>query len=107
MTHGDDDGLRCPPQIAPHQVVIVPMLRDDEGDAAVLDYCRTLAAELRGQNAFDEPCACCLIPKRSRRHIYIWDHSQHVILLIFFFCGFNGFQADMRHVITLECGDYA
>jgi prolyl-tRNA synthetase len=26
MTHGDDDGLRCPPQIAPWQIVIVPML---------------------------------------------------------------------------------
>src|SRR3546814_20172752 len=30
MTHGDDDGLRCPPRIAPHQIVIVPMLRDNE-----------------------------------------------------------------------------
>ena len=33
MTHGDDDGLRCPPQIAPHQIVIIPMLRDNEEDA--------------------------------------------------------------------------
>src|SRR3546814_4591201 len=32
MTHGDDDGLRCPPRIAPHQIVIVPMLRDNEED---------------------------------------------------------------------------
>src|SRR3546814_20998510 len=28
MTHGDDDGLRVPPRIAPWPVVIVPMLRD-------------------------------------------------------------------------------
>ena len=28
MVHGDDDGLRVPPRIAPWQVVIVPMLRD-------------------------------------------------------------------------------
>jgi prolyl-tRNA synthetase len=35
MVHGDDDGLRCPPQIAPHQIVIVPMLRDNDEDAAV------------------------------------------------------------------------
>jgi prolyl-tRNA synthetase len=55
MTHGDDDGLRCPPQIAPQQVVIVPMLRDDDGDAAILEYCRSLATELRGQVAFGEP----------------------------------------------------
>jgi prolyl-tRNA synthetase len=55
MTHGDDDGLRCPPQIAPHQVVIVPMLRDNDEDAAVLDYCKGLAGDLRQQMAFDEP----------------------------------------------------
>ncbi len=55
MTHGDDDGLRCPPQIAPHQVVIVPMLRDNDEDEAILDYCRSLASELRGLSAFDEP----------------------------------------------------
>ena len=27
MNHGDDDGLRLPPAIAPRQIVIVPMLR--------------------------------------------------------------------------------
>ncbi len=46
MTHGDDDGLRLPPAIAPRQVVIVPMLRDKPEDAAVLDYCEELRAEL-------------------------------------------------------------
>lgn len=54
MTHGDDDGLRCPPQVAPHQVVIVPMLRDNDEDEGVLDYCRSLATELRGLSAFSE-----------------------------------------------------
>src|SRR3546814_6785968 len=32
MTHGDDDGLRVPPIIAPQQIVIVPMLRDQPED---------------------------------------------------------------------------
>jgi prolyl-tRNA synthetase len=54
MTHGDDDGLRCPPQIAPHQIVIIPMLRDNEEDEAVLDYCRSLLGELRALTAFGE-----------------------------------------------------
>ena len=55
MVHGDDDGLRCPPRIAPWQVVIVPMLRDDEGDDAILSYCNDLQAELAGQSALGEP----------------------------------------------------
>src|SRR5579871_6320274 len=36
MTHGDDDGLRLPPAIAPRQIVVVPMLRDKPEDAEVL-----------------------------------------------------------------------
>jgi prolyl-tRNA synthetase len=55
MTHGDDDGLRCPPQIAPHQIVIIPMLRDNEEDDAILDYCRSLLGELCAVSAFGEP----------------------------------------------------
>ena len=55
MTHGDDDGLRCPPRIAPHQIVIVPMLRDNEEDAAILDYCAALQADLKALDAFREP----------------------------------------------------
>jgi prolyl-tRNA synthetase len=55
MVHGDDDGLRCPPQIAPHQVIIVPMLRDTDEDAAVLAYCEDLAKNLAAVDAFREP----------------------------------------------------
>jgi prolyl-tRNA synthetase len=46
MTHGDDDGLRLPPAIAPRQIVIVPMLRDKPEDAEVLAYAKALADEL-------------------------------------------------------------
>ena len=73
MTHGDDDGLRCPPQIAPQQVVIVPMLRDDEGDAAVLDYCRALAGELRAQSAFGEPLRVLLDTKAIKASNKRWN----------------------------------
>ncbi len=51
MTHGDDDGLRVPPALAPHQIVILPRLRGEEGDAKVLDYCRQLRSELVVQSA--------------------------------------------------------
>jgi prolyl-tRNA synthetase len=34
MTHGDDDGLVLPPAIAPRQVVIIPILPDQNGYAA-------------------------------------------------------------------------
>ncbi len=42
MGHGDDRGLRLPPNLAPIQVVVMAV-RDD---AEVVERCRTLAAEL-------------------------------------------------------------
>jgi prolyl-tRNA synthetase len=54
MTHGDDDGLRTPPQVAPQQIVILPMLRDDDGDEALLAYCEELRRALVTQSVFDE-----------------------------------------------------
>ncbi|MDE2437161.1 MAG: proline--tRNA ligase [Sphingomonadales bacterium] len=55
MTHGDDNGLRVPPAIAPHQIVIVPMLRDVPEDGEIIDYCKALQRELAAQRALGEP----------------------------------------------------
>src|SRR6476660_4796849 len=46
MAHGDDRGLRLPPRVAPQQVVIVPIFREDER-ADVLEAAGALADELR------------------------------------------------------------
>ena len=54
MTHGDDDGLRVPPAIAPHQIVILPMLRDNDEDAPLLAYCEELRKALAKQSALGE-----------------------------------------------------
>ncbi len=48
MTHADDDGLVLPPRLAPAHAVILPVIHKEETRAGVLEYCRKLAAELRG-----------------------------------------------------------
>jgi len=50
MTHGDDDGLRLPPIIAPHQVVILPIIRDEAARAPVMAACEKLMADLNAQS---------------------------------------------------------
>ncbi|WP_340264936.1 proline--tRNA ligase [Sphingobium mellinum] len=66
MVHGDDDGLRVPPRLAPHQIVVVPMLRDSEEDAAILAYCGELVSELNNLDAFREPVRA-LLDKRPAK----------------------------------------
>jgi prolyl-tRNA synthetase len=72
MTHGDDDGLRCPPQIAPQQVVIVPMLRDVPEDAAIVDYCSALQSEISKLSAFGEPVRVLFDRKATKAAAKRW-----------------------------------
>ena len=72
MTHGDDDGLRVPPQVAPWQIVIVPMLRDQPEDAALIDYCKSLQAELAKVSALGEPVRALLDLKAAKAATKRW-----------------------------------
>jgi prolyl-tRNA synthetase len=44
MTHGDDKGLVLPPRLAPHQVVIVPIGRKEQGERTAAEARRLGAA---------------------------------------------------------------
>jgi prolyl-tRNA synthetase len=45
MAHGDDDGLRLPPSIAPIQTVVVPIYQE-KNEEEVIDYAEKVAEEL-------------------------------------------------------------
>ena len=49
MTHSDDNGLVLPPKLAPDQVVIVPIYRNDEQFEAVSDLANNLMKDLRAK----------------------------------------------------------
>jgi len=55
MTHSDDDGLVLPPKLAPKQVVILPIYRNDDERARVLPYCESLRADLLAQQFAGSP----------------------------------------------------
>jgi prolyl-tRNA synthetase len=47
MTHSDDNGLVLPPNLAPIQVVIVPIYKSDEEFAAVSEAAHTLVSQFK------------------------------------------------------------
>ncbi len=73
MTHGDDDGLRLPPRIAPQQVVILPMLRDKPEDDQLIEYCEGLRATIAGQHVLDEPVRVLLDTRPGKAAAKRWD----------------------------------
>lgn len=47
MTHSDDNGLVLPPNLAPYQVVIIPIYRNEEQLQAVSEKVKEITAKLR------------------------------------------------------------
>lgn len=47
MAHGDDNGLRLPPNVAPIQIVIVPIAKDESAREKVLNYCEDIKNTLK------------------------------------------------------------
>ena len=61
MTHGDDNGVRIPPLLAPMEIAIVPIYRSDEERAKVLEAADRIVGGLREWERRD--------PGRLRVHI--------------------------------------
>ncbi|MDQ2893195.1 MAG: proline--tRNA ligase [Pseudomonadota bacterium] len=72
MVHGDDDGLRVPPRIAPWQVVIVPMLRDAPEDEALIAYAKDIQSNLSKLSALGEPLRALLDLKPAKAATKRW-----------------------------------
>ncbi len=76
MTHGDDDGLRVPPRIAPQQIVILPMLRDKPEDGPIIAYCEELRAAIASQSALGEPVRVLLDKSAGKAATKRWDYVR-------------------------------
>jgi len=55
MSHADDDGMVCPPRLAPMHVAILPITRKPEDRQRVIEWCNALAADLRAQQFAGTP----------------------------------------------------
>jgi prolyl-tRNA synthetase len=73
MTHGDDDGIVLPPRVAPAHVVILPIVRDDDTQGAVLDYVQSVAAQLRASSYDGRPVIVEIDNRDGRGGQKKWD----------------------------------
>ena len=82
MTHGDDDGLRLPPRVAPKQVVIIPILRGQDEDSEVQEYCQSLRQSLQEQIYRDEKVRVLFDSKDIRSIDKKWQWIKKGVPLI-------------------------
>ncbi|KQM17446.1 proline--tRNA ligase [Novosphingobium sp. Leaf2] len=99
MVHGDDDGLRVPPAVAPHQIVILPMLRETAEDDALLAYCEDLREALAAQSALGEPVRVLLDKRPGKATQKRWAWVKKGVPLIL---EIGGRDADNGQVSVLR-----
>lgn len=73
MSHSDDDGLVLPPRIAPEQVILLPVAMKEGDLDFILDYCRSLADDLKQLSAFAEPIRVVIDKTERRAGDKFWD----------------------------------
>jgi prolyl-tRNA synthetase len=76
MTHSDDDGLVLPPKLAPKHVVILPVIRGDETQQVVTEYCEALRDEIRGLTFAGRRIECWIDDRDLRGGEKKWQHVK-------------------------------
>ena len=76
MSHGDDDGLVLPPRLAPKQIVILPIYKNDEERSKVLEYCDSLKSELTNQRYNDQRLRVSLDDRDIAGGQKKWQHIK-------------------------------
>ncbi|MCX6123163.1 MAG: proline--tRNA ligase [Proteobacteria bacterium] len=76
MTHSDDDGLICPPRLAPKHVVLIPIYRNDEEKVQILEYCHKVKKELEGQLYMGDKIRVELDARDIRGGEKTWQHIK-------------------------------
>lgn len=73
MAHSDDDGLVLPPRLAATQVVLLPIVHDEESRSMIMEYAENLARELRSQQFDDRPVAVEVDDRDMRGGNKVWE----------------------------------
>ena len=73
MAHSDDDGLVCPPRVAPKQIVIIPITPKTETRDAIIAHCRELAASLCAQNFAGLPIRAFVDDRDLNNGVKKWE----------------------------------
>jgi prolyl-tRNA synthetase len=76
MTHSDDDGFVLPPRLAPTQIVILPIYRDESQRAEVLEYANSLRKQLCAQQYAGAPIRVEIDDRDVRGGEKKWHHVK-------------------------------
>jgi prolyl-tRNA synthetase len=76
MTHADDEGMVVPPKIAPYQVVIVPIIKDQSKSDMVMAYIKELTTALSKQTYDGEKIRIKVDTRKKESVDKMWEWTR-------------------------------
>ncbi len=76
MAHSDDDGVRLPPRLAPHHIVILPIYKNDEQRKVVMDFANSLAKDLNSKPYHEGKIRAHIDDRDIRGGEKSWQHIK-------------------------------
>ena len=76
MTHADDEGMVVPPVVAPHQIVIVPLLKDKSKIDEVMNYAKKLKTALSSASFRGEKVRVKLDDRQKESVDKMWEWTR-------------------------------
>lgn len=81
MSHSDDEGLVLPPRIAPDQVHIIPIIKQERDSEPILKFCNELSESLQSIFAFNEPLRIKIVNNNKKPVDNFWNSVKQGIPL--------------------------
>ena len=76
MNHADDEGMVVPPAVAPYQVVIVPLVKNEADNAKIMSYINELRNMLKGKMPFGEKIRIKVDSRDKKPVDKFWEWSK-------------------------------
>ncbi len=76
MTHADDEGMVVPPRIAPYQVILVPVIKDEANRQAITEYIEKIKAMLKTLMPFGEKIRIKIDNRNKSSVDKFWDWTR-------------------------------
>ncbi|MDR2902522.1 MAG: proline--tRNA ligase [Lactobacillales bacterium] len=76
MSHADDEGMCVPPKIAPYQIVIVPIIKNEEHRDIVMPYISKLMDSLKEKSCWGEKIRVKLDDRNKESTDKYWEWTR-------------------------------
>ncbi len=76
MTHADDEGMVVPPKIAPYQIILIPVIKNDADYEKIMNYITMVQTSLNKHTPFNESIRIKIDTRNKSSVDKFWDWTR-------------------------------